>query len=88
MRQPVGELRLWDNEILTGYYAANDGSIRSKGTLYFVLHPHGIDMSGRWVGLGYDEKVMTGWGTMGKTENDAEAAMSRLVEEQGATHRG
>jgi hypothetical protein len=26
-----GELRLWDNEILMGWYAANDGSIRSKG---------------------------------------------------------
>jgi transcriptional regulator with XRE-family HTH domain len=32
-----GELRLWDNEVLMGWYAANDGSIRSKGTLYFVL---------------------------------------------------
>jgi hypothetical protein len=47
-----GELRLWDNEVLMGWYAANDGSIRSKGTMYFVLHPHGLNMSGRWVGLG------------------------------------
>jgi hypothetical protein len=37
-----GELRLWDNEILMGWYAANDGSVRSKGTMYFVMHPHGI----------------------------------------------
>jgi hypothetical protein len=37
-----------------GWYAANDGSIRSKGTMYFALHPHGLHMSGRWVGLGYD----------------------------------
>jgi hypothetical protein len=35
--------RLWDNEVLMGWYAANDGSIRSKGTMYFVLHPHGED---------------------------------------------
>ncbi len=41
-----GELRLWDNEVLMGWYAANDGSIRSKGTMYFVLHPHGLHMSG------------------------------------------
>jgi hypothetical protein len=34
-----GELRLWDNEILMGWYAAVDGSVRSKGTMYFVLHP-------------------------------------------------
>ena len=38
-----GELRLWDNEVLMGWYAANDGSIRSKGTMYFVLHPHGAE---------------------------------------------
>jgi len=37
-----GELQLWDNEILMGWYAASEGSIRSKGTMYFVLHPHGL----------------------------------------------
>jgi hypothetical protein len=35
--------------------------------MYFVLHPHGLNMSGRWVGLGYDDKIMTGWGSMAKT---------------------
>jgi periplasmic divalent cation tolerance protein len=49
-----GELRLWDNEILIGWYAANDGSVRSKGTMYFVMHPHGISATGHWVGLSYD----------------------------------
>jgi hypothetical protein len=49
-----GELRLWDNEILMGWYAASDGSVRSKGTMYFVMHPHGISAAGRWVGLSYD----------------------------------
>ena len=34
-----GEMRLWDNEILMGWYASNDGSIRSKGTMYFVAPP-------------------------------------------------
>jgi hypothetical protein len=37
-----GEMRLWDNEILLGWYGANDGSIRSKGTMYFALHLHGL----------------------------------------------
>jgi periplasmic divalent cation tolerance protein len=27
---------------------------RSKGTLYFALHPHAIHLRGRWVGLSYD----------------------------------
>jgi hypothetical protein len=34
-----GELRLWDNEILLGWYAASDGSVRSKGTMYSSCTP-------------------------------------------------
>lgn len=41
----TGELRLWDNEILIGWYAAIEGSVRSKGTMYFALHPHGLHMA-------------------------------------------
>src|SRR3984957_21159448 len=82
-----GELRLWDNQILMGWYAANDGSIRSKGTMYFVLHPHGLNMSGRWVGLGYDDKIMTGWGSMARTAEEAEAVIERLNQASGQVAR-
>jgi transcriptional regulator with XRE-family HTH domain len=77
-----GELRLWDNEILMGWYAAADGSVRSKGTMYFVLHPHGISMSGRWVGLSYDGAVVTGWGGMGRTEQEARDIIGSLKAEE------
>lgn len=73
-----GELRLWDNEILMGWYTAMDGSVRSKGTMYFVLHPHGINMTGRWVGLSYDGKIMTGWGAMGHSEEEARNLIEQL----------
>lgn len=76
-----GELRLWDNEILMGWYAANDGSVRSKGTMYFVLHPHGVSMTGKWVGLSYDGKVMTGWGAMARTEDEVKELMRSLIEQ-------
>jgi transcriptional regulator with XRE-family HTH domain len=66
-----GELRLWDNEILMGWYAAADNSVRSKGTMYFVLHPHGQEMIGRWVGLSHDGKIITGRGTMAREEAEA-----------------
>ena len=81
-----GELRLWDNEILMGWYAANDGSIRSKGTLYFVLHPHGLNMSGRWVGLGYDGRIMTGWASMGQSQEESEDTMHRLISSEGVPY--
>jgi hypothetical protein len=81
-----GELRLWDNEVLMGWYAASDGSIRSKGTMYFVLHPHGLYMSGRWTGLGYDGRIMTGWASMAQTEEESEATMHRLISSEGVPY--
>lgn len=73
-----GEMRLWDNEVLMGWYVASDGGVRSKGTLYFVVHPHGVSMTGRWVGLSYDGPVVTGWGTIAKTEDEARSLMDEL----------
>lgn len=80
-----GELRLWDNEILMGWYAALDGGVRSKGTMYFVLHPHGQKMSGRWVGLSYDGKIVTGWGAMAHTGEEASDLIAELKERGEAT---
>jgi transcriptional regulator with XRE-family HTH domain len=82
-----GELRLWDNEILMGWYASNDGSIRSKGTMYFVLHPHGLNMSGRWVGLGYDDQIMTGFASMAHSREESEDAVARLIHNGGEVTR-
>jgi transcriptional regulator with XRE-family HTH domain len=73
-----GELRLWDNEVLMGWYTANDGSVRSKGTMYFVVHPHGVSMKGRWVGLSYDGEIMTGWGAMAQSEDEARTLIDQL----------
>ena len=70
-----GEMRLWDNEILMGWYAADDQAIRSKGTMYLVLHPHGQSMTGRWVGLSYDGALVTGWSAMAKTQEEADRLM-------------
>src|SRR5215472_13100700 len=81
-----GELQLWDNELLMGWYAASEGSIRSKGTMYFVLHPHGLNMSGRWVGLGYDGRIMTGWAAMGQTQEEAEDTMHKLIASEGVPY--
>ncbi len=80
-----GELRLWDQEVLMGWYVANDGPVRSKGTLYFVLHPHGVSMTGRWVGLGFDSKIMTGWGTASRSKDEAVALNEQLQAERGET---
>jgi len=41
-------------------------------------------MSGRWVGLGYDDRIMTGWAASGQTREETEATMNRLLESEGA----
>lgn len=75
-----GELHLWDNEVLLGWYVADEGAVRSKGTMYFVLHQHGINMTGRWVGLSYDGPIITGWAVMARTEEEVVALMNELRE--------
>ena len=75
-----GEMKVWDNEILMGWYVANEGAVRSKGVMYFVLHQHGIHMSGRWVGLSYDGPIVTGWGAIARTEKEAIDLIAHLKE--------
>jgi transcriptional regulator with XRE-family HTH domain len=82
-----GELRLWDNEVLMGWYAAVDGSVRSKGTMYFVLHPHGQRMSGRWVGMSYDGKIVSGWGAIARDADSASATIQELKDQEFGLER-
>lgn len=74
-----GELRLWDNEVLMGWYTAADEAVRSKGTMFFHIHPHGRVMLGRWVGLSHDGPVITGWAALAKTQDDVQAAVNDLM---------
>ena len=80
-----GEMRVWDNEVLMGWYVADEGAVRSKGALYFVLHQHGIHMTSRWVGLSYDGPIITGWGAIARTEDEVIALMDKLRSEEKAS---
>lgn len=64
-----GELRLWDNRVLIGWYAANDGGVASKGSLYFGLGAHGDSALGMWTGMSRDGDLLSGWGALGKFED-------------------
>jgi hypothetical protein len=46
--------------------------------MYFVLHPHGQHMSGRWVGMSYDGTILSGWGAMARDGATAEALIQDL----------
>ncbi|MCK9925602.1 helix-turn-helix domain-containing protein [Frankia sp. Mgl5] len=73
-----GELRVFDNEIVMGWYVAVDGPVRSKGTLFLSLHPHGDRLTGRWVGLSFDGLFIEGWGAMARSEEATVTLIDRL----------
>jgi transcriptional regulator with XRE-family HTH domain len=75
-----GELRLWDNEALIGWYRSTDAAVRSKGALYLALRPHGTCAWGRWVGMSYDGEVITGWGAMARTHDEAHCCVQDLID--------
>jgi phage terminase Nu1 subunit (DNA packaging protein) len=79
-----GELRLWDNEALIGWYRSTDAAVRSKGSLYLALH--GTHAWGRWVGMSYDGAVITGWGAIARTEEEAGKVVQDLIDSETLDH--
>jgi len=77
-----GELRLWDNEALMGWYRSTDGAVRSKGTMYLCLHQHGEHAWGRWVGMSYDGLVVTGYGAIARTQELAHKVVQDLIDSE------
>ena len=50
--------------------------------MYFALHPHGTHAWGRWVGMSYDGLVVTGWGSMARTQDQAHQIVRGLVDKE------
>ncbi|MFC9895046.1 helix-turn-helix domain-containing protein [Nocardia sp. NPDC127579] len=78
-----GEMRLWDGESLMGWYVASDGAVRSKGSLYFAVNPHGSHMVGSWVGLSQSGLVIRGWGAIARERDHVERLIAELVASNG-----
>lgn len=77
-----GELRIWDNEALIGWYRSTDAAVRSKGSMYLALHQHGTYAWGRWVGMSYDGDVITGWGAIGRAKDEAAKIVQDLIDSE------
>lgn len=82
-----GELRLWNNQRLMGWYAADDGAVNSMGTLYFELHTHGVNARGIWTGSSHDGDLLSGWGALAHDEDEARHLISELKETCGVSPR-
>lgn len=73
-----GEMRVFDKEALIGWYVADEGAVRSKGSLYFALHQHGQHATGRWVGLSFDGPLVSGWSALARTEGEVVTLINEL----------
>ncbi|WP_261557865.1 helix-turn-helix domain-containing protein [Frankia tisae] len=73
-----GELQVFDEEIIMGWYVSSDSPVRSKGSLFLSLNPHGDRLTGRWVGLSYDGMFIEGWGAVARDEQTSLALIERL----------
>ena len=48
---------------------------------YLALHRHGTYAWGRWVGMSYDGPVISGWGAIARTEDQAHQVVLDLINE-------
>ncbi|NUS43328.1 MAG: helix-turn-helix transcriptional regulator [Mycobacteriaceae bacterium] len=78
-----GEMKLWDSEALMGSYRASGGATRSKGTIYFALHPHGTHAVGSWTGQSYAGIIVRGWGALARSRGHAERLIEGLIRTEG-----
>jgi transcriptional regulator with XRE-family HTH domain len=74
-----GELHLWGGQVLTGHYAGADGSVRSKGAMFFVLDGAGEHAEGRRVGLSFDGSIVSGHAALARSRSEAHAIVSRAA---------
>lgn len=68
----IGELRLWENEVLLGSYQLTAEPFRSRGTVFLAVQAGHDQVSGRWVGQSPDGEVITGEVWLARERQQAE----------------
>ena len=83
-----GTLQLWTGVIAIGRYEAVDPSKQYAGSLFYVVHPSGQFMYGRWVGLNFDAPLATGRTVLARTPAtaDEQFALAKTAESSGVEH--
>jgi len=69
-----GELRVWEERTLTGWY----GGAGAPGTMFFVLDDERTLAHGRWVASAAGGAVTGGHAALARTREEAAAAIPRL----------
>jgi transcriptional regulator with XRE-family HTH domain len=72
-----GELRMWEDGLLTGWYDAAEGRVRSRGTLLLVLRDGRAE--GRWTGRSGAGSVTGGHAALAGAREEARSIVARLA---------
>ena len=72
-----GELRVWEDGLLTGWYDAAEGRVRSRGTLLLVLRDGWAE--GRWTGRSGAGAVTGGHAALAAAREEARSIVARLA---------
>jgi transcriptional regulator with XRE-family HTH domain len=71
-----GELLVWDDGLLTGWYDATEGRVRSRGAMVFVFRDGRAE--GRWFGRSGDGPVAGGHAALAGAPAEARSAVARI----------
>lgn len=63
---------------LVAFTATPSGADRRTSSAGVVLDNHGTGAQGIWTGLSHDGNILSGWGALGATEDDATAQIAHL----------
>jgi transcriptional regulator with XRE-family HTH domain len=72
-----GELRAWEDGLLTGWYDSAEGRVRSRGTLLLVLRDGWAE--GRWTGRSGAGPVSGSHAALAAAREEARAIVARLA---------
>ena len=76
----VGEFSLWDGQALMGWYRGVDGTVKSKGTMYFIVNTENETTArGRWVGMSFDGDLVTGAASLARSKKEATALLKEIA---------
>lgn len=65
----IAECRVFDNQHILGTYIAREPNVRSKGSMYLLIHRSGKYIDGQWIGCNYDHEWARGLVVFARTRD-------------------
>lgn len=76
-----GELQIWGNEILVGWYRPEPNMARTRAGVFLWLPAYEDYVYGRWSGVSANNTVVSGWCALARDEGRAKELIDGLVQD-------